>query len=151
MNMEFAPTIGMAVLWYPHADTKNEPTPGFVTTVFGCTLGITLVARHSSTLRERTGVRHIDDPVLKTNYDLRSENGGWDFVEADKQIISQFNKLREAIENTQAQINGIKGQLQLMRNREGKRDVKVDLKNIDPEFVKRTKEALLKDAADCAP
>lgn len=146
--VELNPVIGMPVLWYPHADTKNDPTPGFVTTVFGCTLGITLVARHSSTLRERTGVRHINDPVLKQNYDLRTENGGWDYVESDKLMLQAFKDLRHQIDGCSAQINGLKGQLQVMRNKSGA-PPKTDLKHLDKEFIQKTKDALLKETEAC--
>lgn len=68
------PTLGSAVLWYPHATLTERPTVGFVMEVGARNLTVQV----QGVVYE--SVRHIRDPKLQLNEHQR-ENGAWEFPE----------------------------------------------------------------------
>lgn len=71
--------VSATCLWYPHADTNQEPYAAIVTETDGrgC-ISLQIFPRHGQMFFKK-GVRHVSDPVLRERPTLRENKGGWEF------------------------------------------------------------------------
>lgn len=79
------PYLGQVLLWYAHADVKNEPIPGLCNSVDGNGIvSIALLKKNHATVEAKVGVRHVTDPHHKKMTEATQVRGGWDFTEGYK-------------------------------------------------------------------
>ena len=75
--------VGSTCVWYPHAESKQTPVACVVTGVKRD--GVLTLARfpkHGGTVTQVDNCRHIDDPFLRENPQMRILYGAWDTVES---------------------------------------------------------------------
>lgn len=85
------PRVGKLVAWYPQAVTSGRPHNAIVVAVHSNTVHLMSLemGQIGFDLQE---VRHVDDPLLKSNEWVRRQYGGWDYSPEEKHLETQ-NKL----------------------------------------------------------
>lgn len=89
------PMIGQTVLYFPYAEKNSAPS----------VITVSQVHEKTITAHGRNGqlslhaLRHIDDPILKTNRHVR-DLGAWDFGQKDKEEMNA----KEAIAALEARV-----------------------------------------------
>ncbi len=72
--------IGWPVLFYVNGERGHQPAPAIVFRNHGNGVLDLVELRWGRDTQQREAVRHIDDPMFKTNTALRQQRGCWDYV-----------------------------------------------------------------------
>jgi len=98
-----AATLNQEINWYHLADPTNEPKPALVR--FLGTLAIDVTVRHGI-WEEIDSVRHISDPALISNPNLR-DAGGWDFTDEYKERMNTAAEIRDRLSTIESRLDSI--------------------------------------------
>jgi|TARA_R110000824_G_scaffold180900_4_gene361504 hypothetical protein len=100
--------VGTPVEYYPNAVLNSgEPRLGFVVRI--SRTGRNVVIRTSDG-GWFDAVRHIDDPKLQLNQDMR-ENGAWGRTEYDKELSKRLNTIEDRLASMQSSVDFVSKRL----------------------------------------
>jgi hypothetical protein len=99
--------VGTPIEYFPTAVRSGEPRLGFVVRV--SRTGRNVVVRTSDG-GWFDAVRHIDDPKLQMNQDMR-ENGAWDRTEYDKELNKRLESIEKRISDMQSSVEFVSKRL----------------------------------------
>jgi hypothetical protein len=98
------------VLWFPHANRANTPSPCVVNEESNGIITATIFPKNG-TPYTKTGVRHVDDPFHKGHSNSGKQNGGWDYYTPalrDSKIAMRRNELAKAAKLKEAEEKALK-------------------------------------------
>ena len=89
------PEVGDIIIWYRNAQQiERREQAAIVTRVGEKVIDLYLVGSGNRVI---TGVKHVTDPRLRLNDDMR-EGGSWDFRKSEQKILARINELATKIE-----------------------------------------------------
>ena len=135
------PEVGDIIIWYRNAQQiERREQAAIVTRVGEKVIDLYLVGSGNRVI---TGVKHVTDPRLRLNDDMR-EGGSWDFRKSEQKILARINELAtkiEAIEDAlKPESNGF----------EERQDLRAKAKDLGIKgFQRMTKDMLVKAIDSC--
>lgn len=97
-----APPVSLyqpGLVWFNQADTSGQPCPAIpIEQTANGVLTLLVMRKNNTGVSTKMGVRHVDDPFLKTCMDARLECGGWMEGQGLKDQREQIQQLKDQIE-----------------------------------------------------